>query len=184
MSNKIVLVDIDGCLNDYPNRYIGFINRTLGTNYRFKRDIENSLPAETILAFKRLYFSLRKYSMDVSCGTQDAINKLMEKYTVYILTSRSTSYKLITYEWLHKNDINYNEIFFYQDKKEFISIIGEKYVVAVIDDHIDFLEKLPYSIIKIWFRNNLPISSNNEIHSVETWKEVLEILLTEKQVVM
>ena len=184
MSNKIVLVDIDGCLNDYPIKYIGFINCTLGTNYRFKRDIENSLPTETLLAFKRLYFPLHKGSMDVRCGVQNAINKLMEKYTVYILTSRPTSYKPITYEWLHKNGINYNKIFFYQDKKEFISIIGEKYVVAVIDDHIDFLEKLPYSIIKIWFRNNLPISSNNEIHSVDTWKEVLEILLTEKQVVM
>ena len=176
-NKKIILVDIDGCMNDYPIKYVEFVNSILGTDYKYSHEVKNGLQKEDFLEFKRLYFMLHQNNADSKYGLQDAMLKLMDKYTVYILTSRAPNCKLITYKWLAINNIVYNECFFQHNKGEFIKVIGKKFITAIIDDHLDFLEEVPNNITKIWFRNGLPISNNTEIHSVETWKNVLKILL-------
>ena len=170
-------MDIDGCMNDYPVKYTEFVNGILGTSYEYSYEVKSSLPGEIFLVFKRLYFFLHQDDINVRHDLQYVISRLMHNYTVYILTSRSPSYKLSTYKWLSRNHIYYDECFFQQNKFEFVKIIGEKFIAAIIDDHLDFLEEISNDITKIWFRNNLPISSNMKIHSVETWMEVLNILL-------
>ena len=145
--DKIVGVDIDGVLADYPRSFVDFINEELGTNYTMDMvdsyDIYECLgiPTEVGVKLKDKYRqSGRKRFIPVCEGAKEMLQWMRDQgYKIMLLTARPyDKYKRIfadTMEWLEKNNLPYDSILFDEDKEErLLKEFGRDKIEFFIDD--------------------------------------------------
>lgn len=148
---KIVGVDIDGVLADYPRSFVEFVNEQLGTAYDYRDikdyNIADALGLDTAEAtrLKHLYRdSGQKRFIPVIEGARQFLDELKYMgYTVVLLTSRPIDkYKRIfadTQYWLAENRMHYDAILFDEAKGErLVKEFGKDKVEFFIDDVAGF----------------------------------------------
>jgi len=186
---KIVGVDIDGVLADYPRSFVEFVNEQLGTSYDY-RTIKNynvpeqlGLPAAESARLKHLYRdSGQKRFIPVIEGARQFLDELKYMgYIVVLLTSRPIDkYKRIfadTQYWLAENKLHYDAILFDEAKGErLLKEFGKDKVEFFVDDVAGFANGISeagfhcYLIDKPYNQfSTLPL-----VTRVNTLKEVLD----------
>jgi len=127
---KVIGVDIDGVLADYPRSFVQFINEELGTYYMLEDvtsyNIYESLgiPLEKGLELKDKYRQTGQKRFIPLCeGAKEFLDWAREQdYAVVLLTARPyQQYKRIfadTMEWLKSNELHYDMVLFSENKEE------------------------------------------------------------------
>ena len=140
---KVISIDIDGVLNNYPQCWIDYVNMYLGRLYQTKNDIKLALTEKLYQEIKDEYRnSGYKINLPVDRMAVEIIDTLKYKgYYVIVVTSRPifnknypTLYN-ITKQWLCNNKINYDYIY-YKYQKEFI-LDGRFEIHLHIDDELE-----------------------------------------------
>lgn len=144
---KVVGVDIDGVLADYPRSFVEFINKELGTNYDHRKVDNYNVPqalglsVETGMRLKDKYRQTgQKRFIPVIPGAAEFLQKLRNHgYKIMLLTSRPyQKYKRIfsdTMEWLQKNNLVFDSIIFDEKKEErLVKEFGVDKIEFFVDD--------------------------------------------------
>lgn len=154
-NDKIVGVDIDGVLADYPRSFVDFINDELGTNYDISQvdsyDIYGCLgiPKAQGIELKDKYRqSGQKRYIPVCNGAKAMLQGLRDRgYKIMLLTARPyQEYKRMfadTMEWLETNELPYDSIIF-DDKKEerLLREFGKDRIEFFIEDYASNANKI------------------------------------------
>ena len=177
MMRDTVVVDIDGCLNYYPNPLKMWAEVLLNLDsHNSKRAIEKSndfnLVKETYRKseiFK--YFLPRK-------GVKEFFEKIKSRgHHILLLTSRNPdknpNVESLTREWLDKCSIPFDTILFTKNKSENVKQ-GEDKIIMVIEDEPDFLDSFDGLNTEIVvFKNELNEHIKKpHFHSVSSWAEI------------
>ncbi|MBI04418.1 MAG: hypothetical protein CMI96_01210 [Pelagibacteraceae bacterium] len=170
---NIAIIDIDGCLNDYPNTLVLWINHHAGTTYESLDDIINVSKKEFDKYKDEYRSSGIQENFKLKSDVKKSIKKLKENgYCITILTARNhykyNNISRMTINWLYKNNMYFDQIVFESDKLKYISTI-HNYVAIVIDDDKKLIQSLndKYPDIKsIHFSNygsspTVPFSANS-----------------------
>ena len=186
---KIVGVDIDGVLADYPRSFVEFVNAQLGTSYDY-RTIKNyniadelGLPVEETARLKHLYRdSGQKRFIPVIEGARQFLDELKYMgYIVVLLTSRPIDkYKRIfadTQYWLAENKLHYDAILFDEAKGErLVKEFGKDKVEFFVDDVAGFANGISEAGFKCYLINKTynQVALRENVIRVESLKEVLD----------
>lgn len=143
MIKQIVICDIDGCLNYYPDTFLYWVDSRFGIH---KKDINSlksflgnkkyeKLKYEYRICGVKRYLALREEAAD----TLREIKRSGKK--IWILTTRPTflPVKSDTEHWLKKNKVIYDKLIFIEKerKKNYIEKWKEK-ICFIVDDCVDF----------------------------------------------
>lgn len=141
-NDKYAVFDIDGVLNNYPKCFMDFIEKE-GYNYNTPEEFKS----ENLLAYEMLKHRYRqsgvKASIPVNTKNASLINHFKSKgYKIILLTARPyKKYSRIfndTIEWLNKNDIYYDYIFFNENKERLLlENFKSDSIEIIIDDDIN-----------------------------------------------
>lgn len=145
--DKVVGVDIDGVLADYPKSFLDFINEELGTNYTMDMVDSYDIPrclgmtTEQGVRLKDKYRqSGYKRFIPVCEGAREMLQWMRgQGYKIMLLTARPyEEYKRIfadTLEWLERNNLPYDSIIFDERKEErLLREFGKDRIEFFIDD--------------------------------------------------
>lgn len=121
-SEKVCAFDIDGCLNDYPDPWVDFINKKLSTRYSGLNEAKRDVPYQL---YKDLKYEYResgiKAKLKARAGAAELTQKLKELgYMIMILTARpfdehKTLFKQTT-DFLRLRKIQYDGIIYGKQK--------------------------------------------------------------------
>lgn len=176
-SNKIVFVDIDGVLAQWPGRYIQFVNQKLNENYVTLPQLAKCVERKKQLELKEEYRSCGlKKELDVVDGSVEFLNRLKElDYDIVLLTARP--YKKFfriysdTLEWLEKNGFKYDNIIFDEKKEKYIiKSFKHENVKFVIDDDVSNAKKLAENGFNVY------VKFNELLYDDETFESLSEQL--------
>lgn len=144
---KIVGVDIDGVLAEYPLSFLNFVNKELGTSYTIEQvkayNIAEclGLPLEQVMELKHKYRETgQKRFIPLCSGAREFLVWLeAQGYAIVLLTSRPfDKYKRIlpdTMEWLLINDLPYDALMFDENKNErLLKEFGPERLAFFVDD--------------------------------------------------
>lgn len=149
---KVVIFDIDGVLNNYPEEFIKYINKNLKTKYKIKDylNIKKKIPIEKYNNLKTRF--REEYQHKILPEAIDILRKIDSKgINIILLTSRSyQEHKYLATKLIYQlyiQDVPYDMIIFNNEK----DIIAKQFsdVLFAIDDE-------PENIIKY---NNIGIKS-------------------------
>jgi 5'-nucleotidase len=177
MKKKTIAIDMDNVIADTVAQYIAWYERDYGV--RVERASLNGIPE--LDAFpggairKFLYTPGFFRTVPVIPGAQEAVQKLMEHFEVYI-ASAALEFPLSLhekYEWLqeHFPFISWRNIIFCGDK----SIIGTDYM---IDDHVKNLDVCKGKTFIFTAGHNINIDRHTRVND---WNEVVSLLMQELQ---
>lgn len=152
---RVVGVDIDGVLADYPKSFVDFINIELGTNFNIEQvqgyDIPTALgiPTEMGLALKNKYREdgMKRF-IPVIKGAKEALDFFrQEGKTIVLLTARPyKKYKRIfadTQEWLNNNSLVFDSILWDDDKNiRLLREVGAENIDFFVEDRADQANKI------------------------------------------
>jgi uncharacterized HAD superfamily protein/NTP pyrophosphatase (non-canonical NTP hydrolase) len=185
---KIVGVDIDGVLADYPRSFVEFVNQQLGTDYNCKTvkgyDIVSELKlGEHGKRLKHLYRdSGQKRFIPVVEGARQFLEELKYMgYIVVLLTSRPINeYKRIfadTQYWLAANKLHYDAILFDEAKGErLVKEFGRDKVEFFVDDVAGFANGISEAGFRCYLINksyNTDVKVNDGVTRVDDLREVI-----------
>lgn len=109
-------------------------------------------------------------------GAVECVKNLSEENRIIIVTARPRQVRKVTIEWLARNNINYQEIYFTLADKHLLSENHNEKVDVFLEDHPIYIERIADSGIKVimfeypW-NNHLKTKSN--IYRVKNWKEAM-----------
>lgn len=136
-SKKIVIIDIDGVLVPYPSPFEKYVYDLLKIKYSLNEI--KSLEQYKLLKYSYRISSIKRKLPLLNKDIPTIINNLKNLYNVWIVTTRPIETSgMDTLSWLETNEIKYDEIFFVNDKINFIDSVKNN-VCAVIDDSDDNL---------------------------------------------
>ena len=121
---KIVALDIDGVLAEYPQHWINWVCSKKNNFYCFSdlKQMKDNIPYSEYLQLKEEYrLSGEKINISEIEGAREFANKLTEKgYFIILLTARPVDkYPKVledTLQWLKKHQIHYDWFFMGKDK--------------------------------------------------------------------
>lgn len=137
---EIIIFDIDGVINNYPDCYLDWVAEKTGIRYDGMDDIKSKLTISEYETIKEEYrVSGGNRNQPFNSQTIDTMQKLVEMgETIVLYTARPVSrYKRIysdTLHWLKKNKVPFEAIFWSDLKKEDIYKLGLKIKFIVEDD--------------------------------------------------
>jgi uncharacterized HAD superfamily protein len=188
-SNKIVGVDIDGVLADYPDCFINYVNDKVGTNFKAE-DLDQynlyeaitDIPTEVM---KELKHDFRKSGqlkkVGVLPGAKEFLQSLRNKsYKIVLLSARPyKEYRRIfadTKEWLDKNGLIYDAILWDEDKlNRLIREFGENNVSFFVEDNLKNANSISKSTkVYLLDKSYNQGKTDSNISRVNNLREVLE----------
>jgi len=185
-------IDIDGVIGDSDKVFRKYIKKYFGINLR-RQDVKDfyyekvlGIPENEMKNFwKRIDEEKRWLEIEILPGAKTALEYLKEKYQIIIITARPENIRNLTEEWLSKNQIYYDRLYFINEHK------GESKLSAIlsnsinlkcfIEDRIDFALDFIKAGIKVilfdypWNRIEKNINSELLIR-VKGWQEALSYL--------
>ena len=185
-------IDIDGVIGDSDKVFRKYIKKYLGINLR-REDVKDfyyekvlGIPENEMKNFwKRIDEEKRWLEIEILPGAKTALKYLKEKYQIIIITARPKNIRNLTEEWISKNQIYYDRLYFIEEHK------GESKLSAIlansinlkcfIEDRIDFALDFIKEGIKVilfdypWNRIEKNIDSELLIR-VKGWQEALSYL--------
>jgi hypothetical protein len=133
---KLVSIDIDGILNDYPKIFVKYANFVLRKKYKNIIDLKKSVNKSTYGTIKKHYrHSFYKYNYKINSNVLNLIKFLIRmNVNIIFLTRRNLNNKFIlsnTTKWLRKHNIKFKGIY-KKNKKNFLRF---KPIFHVDDEH-------------------------------------------------
>ena len=121
---KLVTLDIDGVLNDYPKIFVRYANFVLRKKYKDIFDLKKSVSNSTYRKIKNHYRnSLYKYNYKIHHSILNLINFLIRlDIDIVFLTRRNLNNKFIlnnTKKWLRAHNVKFKGIY-KKSKKNFL----------------------------------------------------------------
>lgn len=188
-SNKVVGVDIDGVLADYPDCFINYVNDKVGTDFKVEDlnqynlyEAITDIPTEVMKGLKhdfRKSGELKK--VGVLSGAKKFLKTLKDKgYKIVLLSARPyKEYRRIfadTKEWLDKNDLIYDAILWDEDKlNRLIREFGEDNVSFFVEDNLKNANSISKSTkVYLLDKSYNQGKTDKNISRVVNLKEVLE----------
>lgn len=174
-NTEIIIFDIDGVINNYPDCYLDWVFEKTGARYKSMGDIKAKMDIETYERIKEEYrLSGAKRNQPVQQQTIETMQKLAAMgETIILYTARPVSrYKRIysdTLHWLKKNRVPFEAIFWSDLKKEDIYKLGLKIKFIVEDDmqNAKFFNHEGYKVFMLdydhnkEYENDLTVRINN-----------------------
>lgn len=141
-NKEIIIFDIDGVINNYPDCYLDWVESQTGIRYNGMDDIKLKLDIETYEKIKEEYRTSgakrTQYVVEDAVSTMQKLKELDE--TIILYTTRPVGqYKRIysdTLYWLKKNKIPFDAIFWSDLKKEDIYKLDLN-IKFIVEDDVD-----------------------------------------------
>jgi hypothetical protein len=165
--DKTIAIDIDGVLADFEGEFcdkFGTANRELANLHKRYPKVDPDLIDEFINS-PNSYKDLAPIFGGILLVNQAR----MKGWYILLLTSRPEYLAEVTKVWLEGYDIQYNDLWFTQDKAESISKYNRLYpgrhIWCQIDDIVTNLTKNPIGVAweQPWNQNYYPRARYNEI---------------------
>lgn len=176
-SPKIILIDIDGCLNTYPDCFIEWVNKKYLTSYVNIKTFKKSLITYLYELIKEDYRNCgAKRDIPIQEGAKEVIDILSEGNTIIIITNRPNRFPINrdTRYWLIKNKIRFDLLIFLEDKYRFVETKNTK-IKLIIEDDEKLVNSLSDCNIPIFFFSDKK-SLNENVITVKNWKEISYLL--------
>lgn len=138
-NEEVVVFDIDGVINNYPDCFIDWVNKKYKASYSQTEEMKTDLGIEKYEEYKESYrLSGDKRFQPVNQDTVDTIMKLKSLgYKIVLYTVRPVNkYKRIYHDtlyWLNSNGIKFDAIYWSDYNKEDFYRLGLK-IKFVVDD--------------------------------------------------
>jgi len=181
MTKDTVIIDIDGCLNHYPNPLKMWAEVFLNLDQsESKKAIKKNNDLELLKKTYR-HSNMLSYYLPRE-GAREVLEKLKRNgYSVTMLTSRNPKknpeIKTITENWLYKHKIPFDSIIFTKNKSDHIKK-NENKIIMVVEDEPEILnsfKKLKTEIVV--FKNDLNKDINQpHFHTVSSWREIGKLI--------
>lgn len=140
---KIVGIDIDGVLNNYPSTWVSYLNSTLGTDFKSLYEAKDKLPFSKYKKLKSQYRDSGLSSgLEPKEGAVDFLKALKSMgYYIIIITSRPidehNSLLQQTTEWFKNKGLEYDFLYFSHSKH--LDIIRKfKNIEFLVEDNLKF----------------------------------------------
>lgn len=185
-------IDIDGVLGDSDKIFRKYIKKYFGISLK-RSDVKDffyesvlGIPEKEMQKFwERITSERRWLEIPVLPGVNTALKYLREKYQIIIVTARPSDVHQLTLEWLKKNEIPYDRLYFIEERKgenKLQKIISNSISLkCFVEDRIDFALDFIKAGIKVilfdypWNRVEKDIKSDLLIR-VKGWQEALSYL--------
>ena len=184
-NQKIAIIDIDGVLNNYPINFINFIDKCEG----IKIDSLHSFSSKNQEKYKELKSLFRKSGEEAlyckeNCKSIEFLNNFSSITNVKIVLLTARPYKkytnlfVETLEWLKRNNVKFDYLFFADNKLDFIEEnFKQNQVNFIVDDQIENVNELSRFYDNVFYFENHLINENKILFkNVKTVKKLEEIL--------
>ncbi len=181
-SRDIVVIDIDGCLTDYPQVFLDWVSENKDLRYPSLPEMKKELTKEEYSKIKYEYrTSGIKKRLPINEKAQETIKELKDnRMKIWIITSRPKLDEVIndTKHWLDKN-FQYDKVVFTDNKQDFLKDIQDQGVRVVIDDEIDFLKKIigNKEVHAILLTGDTEEAQNTNLVIKKNWDEIHDYLV-------
>lgn len=182
MKNLNICIDIDGTITD-PYYWLDITNKYFNKNVTedeitkyYIHEVMNISRSEYDEFYEENKFKLHS-SQKLREDVKTVINKLSRLHNIYFVTARDESLKMLTYSYLNKNDLHYDNLF----------LLGSHYKVpkakelnchVFIEDNYDNaiqLSEAGFIVLLIDTNYNRKMLNENIIR-VYSWKEIYSIM--------
>lgn len=185
-TKKIIGVDIDGVLADYPKSFIDYAEQETGLKFNIEKynisgEMAKIIGEEKAKAIKHKYrISGQKRFIPIIKGVQEGLKILKKKgYKIVLLSARPIKqYKRIfsdTIEWLQKNKLVFDAILWDENKED--RVIKEfPHMNFMIEDVLENANKIAKAGYKV-FLINKPYNKGKiekKVIRVNNWEEILK----------
>lgn len=182
-NKEVVVFDIDGVINYYPDCYLNWVAVTHGQTFVSMEEMKEELNIETYEKYKEEYrLSGVKVDQQINHNTVDTMLKLKAlRENIVLYTTRPVSkYKRIysdTLKWLNKNRVPFDAIYWSDYQKEDVYKLGFKIKYIVEDDvtNARFLAKEGYLVYLLDNNYNQGVELPYAVSRVDNVSEILEI---------
>ncbi len=189
---KVVAVDIDGVLCNYPEDFIKFAEEKSGNNlkkiklkdYNLYDLLSNEIGEDKLKEIKHEFrLSGQKRFMSVIEGAKNGLSYLRSKgYTIVLLTARP--YKQYprmfadTMEWLKKNELPFDAILWDENKEE--KIIKEfpslNFMIEDLHTNANKIARKGYKVFLLKKEYNESKEINQNVIRVKNWNDIIKKL--------
>ena len=180
MNKRVAIVDIDGCLTDYPNPvFFSFIKHKTGRDFDNLDDLKRKLGSD-YENLKSLYRSSGlKRSLDLRTDAYKGLSYLRNcGFHIYIATSRPNRMDVVsdTHYWLNDLALPFDEIFFTGDKTKFHFCTFDRDVIIIDDEFKNISNYLGLTGVKIFHVTQEPSegSDYSNYFPVSGWSDIIE----------
>lgn len=183
--NDIAIIDIDGCLVDYPNVFLSWVSECEGVSFSSLQDLKDSMSRNKYEDLKHSYrISGIKRRLPLLPNAKETLSVIKNRgMTVWIVTTRPEWEPVAsdTKYWLDKNNILYDDIFFVTNKQSFLKTVKDDGIQIIIDDEYAVVNFVSKNIDAYAFYLNRDeksenIITNKKIIAVNSWSEIREYL--------
>lgn len=183
-NKKIVGIDLDGVLAQYPEGWIHFVNMVEKSNYQDLNEVKEKL---SYRRYKNLKHQYRTSGFKETLSPREnasAFTNILKKsgYHIFILTSRPFEtyeglFKLTT-NWLSRNDICYDGIIFGNDKH--IKIVSNFPTLNfMVEDHSGFANLVAKWGYQVYLINTQYNEKSSILPRVKRIDDLMDILKEE-----
>lgn len=178
MKKNTVIVDIDGCLNHYPDPLKMWAEMLLNLDQPESKRAINEKTDLTLLKKTYRQSQILHHLMPRK-GAKEVLSKIKRNnYLITILTSRNPNknpkVKSLTINWLKKYQIPFDSIIFTKNKGAYVRRHQDQ-IIMVVEDEPTFLnsfKKMKIEIIAVKNDLNQNINKNSHFHLVSSWEEI------------
>jgi len=178
IDKKVVALDLDGVLCEYPKPWIDYVNKELNTNYLTLNDLKANVD---LLTYSKLKSKYRQ------SGLKAKINKIYyaseftqmlrnADYWIVIITSRPYKkyYRLYpdTLEWLSNNDITYDALYF-EDQKNLRIIEDVPNLNFMVEDNKQYANDVAKLGYKVYYLGEDITDLHENVLKVNNLAEIL-----------
>ena len=168
---KIVVCDLDGCLNYYPKCFLDWVSKNYIFIYDSIDQMKMSMSVELYEEIKQVYrVSGAKRQLPIRKGAIKTLQYFKScDWEIHILTARPTfsPVKEDTLYWLRK--FNFDVVKFYGNKYEYIREYKDRLLFVIDDD-----EQLAMRVVDLGIKVFLFGSINySNIIPVKSWGEIM-----------
>jgi uncharacterized HAD superfamily protein len=186
-----IAIDLDEVLADFSGTFLELYNQTYGTNwkkdmlysYTFEEVFGKSIDEILSLIYKMYDLKLDQTIKPIK-GAKEAVKKLKDKHTLFVITSRQNDFEKQTKEWVQKHFPNTFEKVILTNyfsrhgvEKTKAEVCDELGIDLFIDDQSKYCnvcvskERVVFLFDAIWNKKD---SLKSEIIRVKNWEEIID----------
>ncbi len=172
---KYAIIDIDGCLNYYPECFLEWLSQYKNVNFENYEDFKIFYGKDYKLIKDEYRSSGIKRTLTIRESSKEFLEELRNRnYTIYIVTSRHDIENVYsdTEYWLLNNNLTFDTLFFINKKGGLILFDQNSHILVVDDDLNGLLPYKKYKNTRLYLftkNNNVNIEG---ITCVNSWEEI------------
>jgi len=171
-------IDIDGCLNHYHDELRTYIKQFYGievsANEYYIIDPLNLSHSKENEFWQNFDTIAIDFKLETDC--KKTIDKLSKLFTINIITARHYSSAIITEQWLNKNKLYYDNIYFHSGDK--LDVCNWKNIKFMIEDNPDNAVILAQNGIKVLLFDRLynQEAKHENIIRCKNWNQIYNVI--------